>query len=172
VAAPPGRAPGFGHPGRTGAGADVIVEVDPDSPTPPYEQIRAQIATMIGAGTLARGAHLPPIRQLAADLGLAANTVARAYRELENAGLVVSRVRHGTTVSGTGRSLTRAEIRRRLVDGAAAYAALARQLGVDPDQAEAAAHRAIRGAGNPSTSGSDQDRPDPDIEAKTRPGAR
>ena len=122
----------------------MIVEVDPANPTPPYEQIRAQIATMIGVGTLPAGAHLPTIRQLAADLGLAANTVARAYRELEHEGLVTSRVRHGTTVSGNGRTLPQAEIRRRLVEGATAYAALARQLGVDPDQAEAAARTAIR----------------------------
>jgi DNA-binding transcriptional regulator YhcF (GntR family) len=128
----------------------VIVEVDADSPTPPYEQIRVQIATMIGSGARPRGAHLPPIRQLAADLGVAANTVARAYRELEHAGLVASRVRHGTTVTGTGRTLPRAEINRRLADGAAAYAALARQLGVAPEQAEAAARDAIKAAGNPS----------------------
>jgi DNA-binding transcriptional regulator YhcF (GntR family) len=135
--------PAFGPPGAR-VGADVIVEVDPDSATPPYEQIRAQIATMIGAGTLPRGTHLPPIRQLAADLGLAANTVARAYRELENAGLVVSRVRHGTTVTGDGRALPRAEIRRRLEEGATAYAALARQLGVAAQQAEATVRDAIR----------------------------
>ena len=126
----------------------MIVEVDADSPTPPYEQIRAQIAMMIGAGTLPRGAHLPPIRQLAADLGLAANTVARAYRELEHEGLVASRVRHGTTV--TGRARPRSEIHRRLAEGAAAYAALARQLGVDPEQAQAAVRDAIKSAGNPS----------------------
>ena len=122
----------------------MIVEVDPDSPTPPYEQIRVQIATMIGAGTLPTGAHLPPIRQLAADLGLAVNTVARAYRELENSGLVASRVRHGTTVTGAGPTLSRAEIRRRLTDGATTYAALARQLGVPADHAEAMVLDAIR----------------------------
>ena len=77
----------------------MIIEVDPGSPTPPYEQIRHQLAQMIGAGTLAEGTQLPPIRQLAADLGLAANTVARAYRELEHEGLVRSRVRHGTVVA-------------------------------------------------------------------------
>jgi GntR family transcriptional regulator len=150
----------------------VIVEIDADSPTPPYEQIRAQIATMIGAGTLPRGAHLPPIRQLAADLGLAANTVARAYRELEHEGLVASRVRHGTTVTGTGRALPEAEIHRRLAEGAAAYAALVRQLGIDPDQAEASARDAIRAAGNPSLTTTRQDPPDPDIEALTPRGAR
>lgn len=54
---------------------------------PPYEQIRGQLATMIASGVLRPGDQLPSIRQLAADLGLAANTVARSYRELVAAGL-------------------------------------------------------------------------------------
>lgn len=118
----------------------MIVEVDPGSATPPYEQIRAQVTTMITTGVLPTGTQLPPIRQLAADLGLAANTVARAYRELETAGLVTSRVRHGTTVAPHTATLTRAEIRSRLQDAARSYAALARQLGVPPADAEAAVH--------------------------------
>jgi DNA-binding transcriptional regulator YhcF (GntR family) len=116
----------------------VIIEVDTGSPVPPYEQVRAQIATMIGTGVLPPGVQLPPIRQLAADLGLAANTVARAYRELELAGLVTSRVRHGTTVTLRRPSLPRAELRRRLTEAARSYAALTRQLGIPPDEAEAA----------------------------------
>lgn len=118
----------------------MIVEVDTDSAVPPYEQIRQQLATMIGAGVLDPGTQLPPIRQLAADLGLAANTVARAYRELEAEGLVVSRVRHGTTVAAATPTLSRAEVRSRLAAAARSYAALARQLGVPPEEAEAAVH--------------------------------
>ena len=114
----------------------MIIQVDPGSPTPPYEQIRAQVATMIEAGTLPTGTQLPPIRQLAADLGLAANTVARAYRELELEGFVTSRVRHGTTVAARP-ALGRTEIRRRIDEAAHAFAAIARQLGVDADEATA-----------------------------------
>jgi len=77
----------------------MIVELDEASPVPPYEQIRAQIAAMIGSGALPAGTRLPPIRQLAGDLGLAVNTVARAYRELEGGKLVTSRVRTGTVVA-------------------------------------------------------------------------
>jgi GntR family transcriptional regulator len=128
----------------------MIVEVDPGSPTPPYEQIRAQVAMMIATGTLPPGAHLPSIRQLAADLGLAANTVARAYRELELERLVVSRVRHGTTVAQTPRpGMPQAEVRRRLTEAASAFAAMARQLGVDAGEAEAAARAALAAAGEP-----------------------
>jgi DNA-binding transcriptional regulator YhcF (GntR family) len=119
------------------------ITVDPDSPTPPYEQIRAQIVTMVEAGTLPAGTHLPTIRQLAADLGLAANTVARAYRELEAGGWVVSRVRHGTTVAARP-TLPQADVRRRLDEAAQVFATLARQLGVDPDQAQAQVQAALR----------------------------
>lgn len=68
-------------------------------PTPPYEQLRRQLAALIQAGVLAGGQRLPPLRQLASDLGLAVGTVARTYRELETAGLVESRRGRGTRVT-------------------------------------------------------------------------
>jgi DNA-binding transcriptional regulator YhcF (GntR family) len=75
------------------------LRVDTSSPVPPYEQIRAQLATLIASGRLPEGHRLPPVRQLAADLGLAAGTAARAYRELEAAGLVTTRRAAGTRVA-------------------------------------------------------------------------
>ena len=77
------------------------ISVNLRSATPPYEQIRAQIASLIALGTLAPGTRLPTVRSLAADLGIAAGTVARAYKELEQAGLVETRRRNGTVVAGT-----------------------------------------------------------------------
>jgi GntR family transcriptional regulator len=77
----------------------VIVRIDPGAPDPPFEQLRAQVLASIAAGELPPGTRLPPIRQLAGDLGLAPGTVARAYRELESAGLVVSAGRRGTRVA-------------------------------------------------------------------------
>jgi DNA-binding transcriptional MocR family regulator len=74
--------------------------VDLSSPTPPYEQIRLQISALISAGGLTAGTRLPAVRRLAADLGLAAGTVARAYRELEQGGLIETRRRNGTVVVG------------------------------------------------------------------------
>jgi GntR family transcriptional regulator len=74
------------------------ITVDPAAPTPPYEQVRAQLADLVAAGLLAPGDRLPPIRQLAADLGLAVGTVARAYRLLEAAGLVRTGRGGGTRV--------------------------------------------------------------------------
>jgi DNA-binding transcriptional regulator YhcF (GntR family) len=77
------------------------ISINLRSATPPYAQIRAQIAALITAGTLAPGARLPTVRSLAADLGIAAGTVARAYRELELAGLTETRRRNGTVVAAT-----------------------------------------------------------------------
>ncbi|MEU0008023.1 GntR family transcriptional regulator [Streptomyces sp. NPDC006314] len=75
------------------------VRVDTTSPVPPYEQIRAQLADLIGSGRPAEGERLPTVRQLASDLGLAAGTVARAYRELETASLIRTRRGAGTRVA-------------------------------------------------------------------------
>ncbi len=75
------------------------ISVDLRSATPPYEQIRAQISALIATGTLRSGSRLPTVRSLAADLGIAAGTVARAYKELEGAGLIESRRRNGTVVA-------------------------------------------------------------------------
>jgi DNA-binding transcriptional regulator YhcF (GntR family) len=75
------------------------VLVDQESSTPPYEQIRSQLAAMIGDDRLPVGTRLPTVRQLAGEVGLAVNTVARAYRELEGTGLIETRGRHGTYVA-------------------------------------------------------------------------
>ncbi len=74
------------------------MQVDPAGADAPYEQVRSQLAAGIADGTLEAGQRLPTVRRLAADLGLAANTVARAYRELEADGLVVTQGRRGTFV--------------------------------------------------------------------------
>ena len=71
------------------------------SATPPYEQIRTQIASLVAVGALPAGTRLPTVRSLASDLGIAAGTVARAYRELEQAGVIVTGRRRGTVVAGT-----------------------------------------------------------------------
>ena len=94
----------------TGAG-NVEVSVDVVSRVPPYEQIQAQIATQIHSGALAEGDRLPTVRALAADLGVAAGTVARAYTELEADGLVEGRRRFGTVVTGTAGDPAQARLR-------------------------------------------------------------
>ena len=114
----------------------VLIEVDTRSPVPAYEQIRAQVTTMVASGVMPVGTPLPPIRQLAADLGLAANTVARAYHELESAGIVISRRRSGTVIADIDVPwLSDTETFRRLDEAAAAYALICRQLDISPDAA-------------------------------------
>jgi DNA-binding transcriptional regulator YhcF (GntR family) len=76
------------------------ISLDLRSAVPPYEQIRSQVSSLIAIGSLAPGSRLPTVRSLAADLGIAAGTVARAYKELEAAGLIESRRRNGTVVIG------------------------------------------------------------------------
>ena len=65
---------------------------------PPFEQLRAQVAAQVASGDLEPGSRLGTVRQTAADLGLAVNTVARAYRELEADGVIVTQGRKGTFV--------------------------------------------------------------------------
>lgn len=77
----------------------IAVEVDDGSPVPVFEQLRVQIEQAIRTGALAAGQPLPTVRQLAADLAIAPNTVGRTYRELEQAGLIRTQGRRGTTVN-------------------------------------------------------------------------
>jgi DNA-binding transcriptional regulator YhcF (GntR family) len=104
-----------------------VIGYDPRSPVPPYEQVRAQLARQVQTGELTPGTRLPTVRRLAGDLGLAVNTVARAYRELEQAGLVTTGGRNGTVVTGAEES--------RALDAAADYAATMRGLGVPKERA-------------------------------------
>ncbi|WDZ83945.1 GntR family transcriptional regulator [Micromonospora cathayae] len=107
-----------------------MIVIDSMSPVPPFEQLRAQLAQQIQDRTLAVGTRLPTIRRLAADLGLAVNTVGRAYRELEEAGLIETRGSAGSFVSAAG-----GKGRERASRAAAEYAAVVASVGLDADEA-------------------------------------
>jgi GntR family transcriptional regulator len=77
-----------------------MITVDPRSPVPLVEQVRRALRREVAGGALPVGTPLPPVRQLAADLGVNLNTVARAYRELEREGLVTTARGRGTEVAG------------------------------------------------------------------------
>lgn len=79
-----------------------MFRIDPHSSTPPFEQLRVQFMAEVTSGALAAGTRIPTVRKLAEDLGLAANTVARAYRELEADGFIETRGRNGSFVSAQG----------------------------------------------------------------------
>lgn len=122
------------------------LRVSPTDPTPPYEQLRRQLADLIGAGVLTPGDRLPPLRQLASDLGLATGTVARTYRELESAGLVVSRRGGGTRVAEPATRRSRSQVRAALRVSAQTYVQQARLLGSDDADVMAALAEAMKPA--------------------------
>jgi DNA-binding transcriptional regulator YhcF (GntR family) len=76
-----------------------LLPPNPSLPEPPFEQLRSQIASRVASGDLPAGTKLPTVRGLATELNLAANTVARVYRELETDGIVVTEGRRGTFVA-------------------------------------------------------------------------
>ena len=77
----------------------MYLRIDPSSDRPIYAQIEEQVRLGIASGRLARGARLPTVRQLAAELGVHVNTVAHAYANLERAGVVTTRQGAGTFVA-------------------------------------------------------------------------
>jgi GntR family transcriptional regulator len=100
---------------------------------PIYLQIVNQVKYLVASGRLGEGEELPAIRTLAEQLLVNPNTVARAYRELELAGVVTKRRTAGTYVSGAGSPLARRERLRILGGRIDALLAEARQMGVDVD---------------------------------------
>ena len=109
--------------------------LDPLSADPPFEQLRAQVAARAARGDLLAGTKLPTVRALAEQLDLAPNTVARAYKELEADGVVVTEGRRGTFVSGNPLPQDAAAV-------AAEFAATARRLGLTLPEATRALERA------------------------------
>jgi DNA-binding transcriptional regulator YhcF (GntR family) len=77
----------------------LFLAVDPDLDTPPFAQIVDQLRGFIERGDLRVGDALPTVRQLAGDLGVAPNTVARAYTELQDEGWLTGEGRRGTRVA-------------------------------------------------------------------------
>ncbi|NKY55719.1 GntR family transcriptional regulator [Nocardia flavorosea] len=102
------------------------ITVSHDSGVPPYEQLRLAVIARVRAGELLAGTKIPTVRALAAQLGLAPNTVARAYRELEQDGVLETRGRRGTFIASSGDPTVDAAGR-----AAAEYVATIRRLGLD-----------------------------------------
>lgn len=120
-----------------------VLHVSMSDPTPPYEQLRRQLVELIASGALDRGQRLPPVRQLASDLGLAVGTVARTYRELEAAGLVVTRRGGGTRVNDDAPRRPAPALPGELQDLVTGLVRQARRLGATDDQIRAAVETAI-----------------------------
>src|SRR3954462_11487139 len=109
------------------------IHVSPADGVPIYLQIVNQVKYLVSSGRLTAGEELPPIRTLAEQLLINPNTVARAYRELELAGVVEKRRTTGTYVSGGASPLARRERLKILGRRVDALIAEARQMDVSLD---------------------------------------
>lgn len=112
-----------------------MLRLDPTSSDPPFAQLHRQIAAQVADGTLRPGDRLPTVRRLAGDLGIAPNTVARAYRELESGGLIVGRGRAGTFVAETAPVHPGAAYLSTAQQAATDYVRTIRALGLPPAEA-------------------------------------
>lgn len=117
------------------------IAIDSDAAVAPYEQLRSQISEQARSGVLPVGYRLPTVRGLAEDLGLAANTVAKAYRALEADGVIETRGRNGTFIAAAGDAAD-----RQAAVAAAAYAEQVRRLGLTRADALSAVQDALRAA--------------------------
>ena len=106
-----------------------VIAVDPRIETPPYQQIFEQVRAAIERGSLTPGTPLPTVRQLAGDLGVAPNTVARAYADLQDAGWLVSEGRRGTRVASKTPAADRRARSHALAEACARFADSLRHRG-------------------------------------------
>lgn len=103
----------------------MIITISRDTGESPSEQVHGQLRGLITTGHLLAGDRLPSVRQLASDLGIAPGTVAKAYRLLEEDGLVSSRIGSGTRVSDNAHPVAGG-----IADAAGALAAVAKAEGL------------------------------------------
>ncbi len=117
--------------GDTGhvAGLGEWVQISPNTGRPLFDQLRVQIIDGIRDGRLPPGTRLPTVRDLAGQLSMAVNTVARAYRELEASGVLETRGRFGTFVARADPS------DNAMASAAHTYVTVANALGIDRDTA-------------------------------------
>ncbi|TSD45980.1 GntR family transcriptional regulator [Rhodococcus sp. KBS0724] len=117
------------------------IVIDHDSSVAPYDQLRQQIIEQVQTGGLIAGAKIPTVRALATDLGLAANTVAKAYRVLGEQGVIETRGKQGTFIA-SGDDPVRAQAEQ----AATAFVKDVRALGYSDDEIVTMARAALRGA--------------------------
>lgn len=119
------------------------IAIDQSSPTPPFEQLRRRIVELVRRDKLIAGTKLPTVRGLAESLGIAPNTVAKTYRELEQAGVLETRGRAGTFVAAAASGDPTLTLAQR---AATTYVAELRALGMSDDEILEFVVAAVRGA--------------------------
>ena len=110
------------------------IHISPSDGVPIYLQIVNQVKYLVSANRLSPGEDLPPIRVLAEQLLINPNTVARAYRELELAGIVIKRRTSGTYVSNAGSRLNRRDRVKAVTQRIDALLAESRQMNFSVDE--------------------------------------
>ncbi|MGZ8179098.1 GntR family transcriptional regulator [Williamsia sp. SKLECPSW1] len=115
------------------------IVIDHASSEPPFEQVRRGVIDLVARGELIVGTRLPTVRALAEELGIAANTAARAYRELEAAGVIETRGRNGSFIAA-GSDSARDEAQRATTDHVSAL----RALGIADEEIAAMLTAALR----------------------------
>ena len=120
-----------------------VLAIDATDATPIYAQLERAVRAAIAVGHLRQGDQLPTVRQLAVDLRINANTVARVYGELERTGVIETRRGVGSFVTA-GRTLARPaeEHSRRLEAFTRQVLAQAEREGFTADEVSAALERA------------------------------
>jgi GntR family transcriptional regulator len=126
---------------------DAFVTVDVALETPPYQQIVEQVRAAIERRDLEPGDGLPTVRQLAGDLALAPNTVARAYAGLAGLGFIVSDGRRGTRVAPTVPASNNRARARTLREAITNFVSSLQHRGYSPDEIETELRRAAPGRG-------------------------
>src|ERR687886_1940943 len=131
---------------------DALRTLRADDPAPVYVQIERRIRMGVADGTLQPGDHLPPVRDLARQLGLSANTVGRAYANLSREGVITARAGGGSEIAARERLDQPALLRTRLER----LRVLARQmavrglaLGLEPDEIAEAVRAELAAHGRP-----------------------
>jgi GntR family transcriptional regulator len=121
--------------------SNLLILLNHGSSVPPYEQISSQLRTLIASAHLPPGRQLPSVRQLANDLGVAPNTIVRAYNELERDGWVVTSARKGIRVADHPPMFSEEERQSRLASALNQLLVTAHQLGMSAAEVHAAIDR-------------------------------
>ena len=136
-----------------------VVSIDPRDPTPIYAQLERALRAAIATGRLTPGVQLPTVRQLAVDLSVNANTVARVYAELERAGVLETRRGVGSFICATpAQAHPPREHDKRIRRFITRILAEADAAGFSYDDIMEAlsAHRPARGPSSPARTGGDR----------------
>lgn len=127
-----------------------MLRIDPAADAAPYVQLRTQLEAQMTSGALEPGSRLPAVRRLAADLGISPGTVARAYRELETAGLVTASRRGGTVVAESAPAgADKPAAGQTIAETVRGFVASLRAAGVNDEEILELTRTALKGAPSP-----------------------